>query len=66
MSDIQSPLARHQPRPATSAAEIRVLAAKAFHERGVVTIFAGDLRDEIERRWALTIGERLYGKLANG
>ncbi len=62
MTTVQSQLSRHVPKPATSEAEIRIMAARAFHERGVVTIFAGDLRNEMEQRWALSIGERLYGK----
>ena len=38
------------------------MAARAFHERGVVTIWPDDLPNDIERRLVLSLAERLYGK----
>ncbi len=66
MSDVQSQLARHQAKPALSEAQLLALAARAWHEYGIICLRPEELRDEFNRQAVVNAAVELFGKRADG
>ncbi len=62
MSDIQSQLAKYCGRQATSDAQLRSMAAAAWHEHGILLISPSQLQNNIDQSMRDTLGKRLYGE----
>lgn len=59
---IRSHLARYQPDEFASPQEVRVLAAKAWHEHGIALIRPEDLRNDFDRQAVVNAATKLYGE----
>ncbi len=59
---LRSHLARHLPssKPLPDG-EIRVLAAAAWHQHGIVLIRPGDLRNDLDKQAVINAVNKLYG-----
>ena len=66
MSDIQSHLARYQPMPALGKAELLLLKAKSWSDYGILVVSPDQFTNPIDRQMVASLGDRLYGRRANG
>ena len=55
-------LAYVQTAPAISEAQLSALAARAWLDHGIVLLRPEDMPDPLDRRAALEMAEKLYGK----
>ncbi len=62
MSDIQSHLARYQPKDSTSEAEMLELKLQAWRWRGVLVVGPEQLTNAIDQAFVEGLGKRLYGR----
>ena len=65
MSDVQSQVARYQPKAALTDAQLLALAARAWHDFGIALIRADDLDNAFDRLAVSNAAEKLYGKRSN-
>ena len=66
MSDIQSHLARYQPTPAIGKAELLLLKAKSWSDFGILVVSPDQFTNPIDQQMVVSLGERLYGRRADG
>ncbi len=59
---IQSHLARHVPKAATSDAQLDAMAARAWLDHGIVLLRPEDLANPLDRQAMMNIAEKRYGK----
>ena len=62
MSDIQSHLARYQPKAATSDGELKAMGARAWDIDGVLVVRLSTVRDPIVRGWIKAIAAHEFGR----
>ncbi len=62
---MRSQLARFHREPATSAGQLRAMAARAWHDYGAILIWPKDLRDDFERQAVIGAAVKLYGRRKN-
>ena len=66
MSEIQSHLARYQPTPAIGKAELLLLKAKSWSDFGILVVSPDQFTNPIDQQMVVSLGERLYGRRADG
>ena len=62
---VQSHLSRHQPKAATTPAQLDAMAARAWLDHQILVVRPERLDNESDRLAARGIGDRLYGKRAH-
>ena len=63
MPDVQSQLGRYQgPTVAISEAELERMAARAWHNFGIVLLRPEDLPNPLDRQALINVAERRYGR----
>ena len=66
MSDVQSHMARHVARAATSEGELKAMAARAWHDFGILLMRPNQFENELDQQTVRSLGDRLYGRPADG
>ncbi len=63
---VQSQLAHTVPRAAITSGELLAMKAKAWCNLGILLVSPDQLSNPIDQQMVKSLGERLYGKGANG
>ena len=63
---IESHLSRHQPTLALTEGELLAMKAKAWRDYELLLVSPKQLANPIDRQMVRSLGERLYGKRADG
>ena len=66
MSDIQSQLARYQPRGTLTDGQVLAMGARAWQDQQTLVVRLSLIHDPIIRQMAVTIADYVFGKRADG
>ncbi len=62
MSNVQSHLARYVPKAAITDSELNSMAARAWHDHGIVLLRPEDLPNPFDRQSVINVAVKRYGK----
>ncbi len=65
MSDVQSQLARHVAKPATSDAALKAMGARAWEDQQTLVIRLSSVSDPVIRQMVRAVADYVFGKHAD-